>query len=340
MRPKEIKQLLVQQLACGSAPETELSSIFLWGRPGVGKSAIVAEVAKEEKVGCIDFRLILCDPTDLRGIPIPVTGTDGKQSAVWIPPDELPKEGKGFLFFDDFPTAPPLVQASAYQIAIKPHQLGPYKLPPGWVIVGAGNTMKDRSLARPMPKALSNRFTHIEFDLNHDDWEDWALGAGHVNPNVIAFLKFKPEHLHNFKPESTDEAFPTPRTWEMTSRALDSIKQKGILNQVILGNVGAGAASEFSAFLKVQSELPPLENIFNGEDYVPTKLDLKYALVSALAIRAKESQYNRLLQYSKVLSEEFSVLMVKMLISRNRQIVGKCQLWPEWARDHRDIVVI
>ena len=109
---------------------------------------------------------------------------------------------------------------------------------------------------------------------------------------------------------------------------------------MILGNVGAGAASEFSAFLKVQSELPPLENIFNGEDYVPTKLDLKYALVSALAIRAKESQYNRLLQYSKVLSEEFSVLMVKMLISRNRQIVGKCQLWPEWARDHRDIVII
>lgn len=339
MRSKEIKTLLKTQLKKGSNPEKELGSIFLWGQPGVGKSAVVTEVAQEEKVGCIDFRLILCDPTDLRGIPIPYTDEKGHQSAKWIAPDELPKGGAGFLFFDDFPTAPPLVQASAYQIAIKPHQLGPYHLPEGYVIVGAGNTLKDRSLARPMPKALSNRFTHIEFEVNLDDWTDWAL-THNVNPSVIGFLKYRPELLHAFKPEQSEEAFPTPRTWEMVSRAVDIITQKGILSQVIAGNVGGGAAAEFGAFLKLQNELPSLDKIFAGENIVPSKLDLKYALVSALAIQAKENQYNRLLEYSDALPEEFAVLMVKMLISRNQGAVGKAKVWPDWARKHHELIAI
>jgi len=339
MRPKEIKQLLKTQLKKGSNKDKELGSIFLWGQPGVGKSAVVIEVAEEEKVGCIDFRLILCDPTDLRGIPIPYTDEKGNQSAKWIAPDELPREGEGFLFFDDFPTAPPLVQASAYQIAIKPHQLGPYHLPEGWVIIGAGNTLKDRSLARPMPKALSNRFTHIEFEVNLDDWTDWAFKSG-ISASVIGFLKYRPELLMAFKPEASEEAFPTPRTWEMVSRAVDTISQKGILSQVIAGDVGAGAAAEFGAFLKLQNELPSLDSIFNGENIVPTKIDLKYALVSALATRAKEAQYNRLLEYSEHLPEEFAVLMVKMLISRNREAVGKTKLWSSWCRKHQDIVMI
>jgi len=43
--------------------------VFLWGPPGIGKSSIVAQIAKEKDIGFIDLRLSLLDPTDLRGIP-------------------------------------------------------------------------------------------------------------------------------------------------------------------------------------------------------------------------------------------------------------------------------
>ncbi|MBU1067685.1 MoxR family ATPase, partial [Patescibacteria group bacterium] len=174
MRPKQVKELLRRQLEKGSNPDEEFGSLFLWGPPGIGKSRVVEDVARETGVGCIDFRLILCDPTDLRGIPMPYTSPDGKQSAVWIPPDELPRDGAGFLFFDDFPTAPPLVQGAAYQIAIRPHQLGPYKLPEKYVVIAAGNRIQDRALAHRIPTALANRFRHVEFEVNIDDWVDWA----------------------------------------------------------------------------------------------------------------------------------------------------------------------
>lgn len=337
MKSTEIKKLLRLQLDQGSGKDKELGSVFLWGQPGVGKSAVVAEVAEEAKVDCIDFRLILCDPTDLRGIPIPYTDEHGNQSAKWIPPDELPREGRGILFFDDFPTAPPLVQASAYQIAIKPHQLGSYKLPEGWVIVGAGNTLKDRSLARPMPKALSNRFTHITYEVNLDDWVNWAIRAN-ISPTVIGFLKWRPELLMAFKPEASEEAFPTPRTWAAVSKAVQVISSKDLLSQVIVGNVGIGAAAEFGSFLKLQDELPDLDVIFQGQNPVPKKIDLKYALVTALVMRAREDQFNRLIQYADHLPIEFGVLMVKMMISRNMLAVGRAKLWSSWCRKHREMI--
>jgi len=338
MRPKQVQQLLVHQLKHGSNPDSEFGSLFLWGPPGIGKSRLVEDVAKDEGVGCIDFRLILCDPTDLRGLPMPFTSPDGEQRVVWIPPDELPRTGSGFLFFDDFPTAPPLVQGTAYQIAIRPHQLGPYHLPEKWVIIAAGNRIEDRALARGIPTALANRFRHIELEVSIDDWVNWALQRGHVDANIVGFLRFRPELLFQFNPESSEKAFPTPRSWEAASRTLSI--PKAILAETLEGTVGKGATAEFMAFLKIQAELPDINKIFQGENFVPKRLDLKYALVSALASRCEKiPQFNRLIQYSEQLPAEFSVLLVSMLLSKDEKSVVQAPSFEKWVKGHQDIVV-
>ena len=61
--------------------------IFIWGPPGVGKSAIVRNVATAKRLPLIDVRASLLDPTDLRGIPTVVGGR-----AVWFPPSFLPDD--------------------------------------------------------------------------------------------------------------------------------------------------------------------------------------------------------------------------------------------------------
>jgi hypothetical protein len=345
IRMKDLKKVLKVQLEQGSGA-SEFGSIIIWGPPGIGKSAAPNEIAKETGCGCVDFRLVLCDPTDLRGIPIPIQDADTKEYAtMWASPAELPRAGKGFLFFDDFTTAPPLVQASAYQITIPPHQLGPYHLPDGWVVLAASNTMKDRSLAHKMPKALSNRFTHYWLEPDIDSWSDWALDKNgpQIDPAVVGFLKWQPQKLHDFNPESSDEAFPTPRSWELVSRSMKLFSgNKSLLNLTISGQVGAGAAAEFNAFLKIQNELPPLDNIFNGDNWVPPKNrpDLSYAMTAALATRATTKQFNRLVEYSTNLSVEFSVLLVKMMISRDMKAVAGCPAIPAWTRKHPEIALL
>lgn len=340
MRPSHLKQVLKEQLEKGSNPDKEFGSLFVWGPPGIGKSRIVEDVADELDVGCIDFRLVLCDPTDLRGLPMPYTNEKTKEQSVqWIPPDELPRVGKGFLFFDDFPTAPPLVQGAAYQIAIRPHQLGPYELPEGWVIIAAGNRIEDRSLAHPIPKALANRFRHIELECNINDWTEWAMWHG-IDPNIIGFLKFRDGLLFNFDPNSSENAFATPRSWEMASRSLHL--GKTLLATILEGTVGKGATAEFMSFLKVQTQLPDLNEILNGKnkDYCPDRTDLKFALVSALAARASGvKQFENLLKYSYVLPKEFCVLMVTMMIAKNEKVISGCPSIDKWAKDHSEVIL-
>jgi len=85
--------------------------------------------------------------------------------------------------------------------------------------------------------------------------------------------------------------------------------------------------------------LPNLQKIFNGEDFVPDRMDLKYALVSALVSRARKNQYERLIRYSSCLPEEFAVLLVTMLLSRDERATVATPSWKKWVKAHSEVVI-
>ena len=130
---------------------------FIWGPPGIGKSSIVRDIAEKASLPVIDLRASLLDPTDLRGIPSISNGL-----ATWCPPAFLPRpnQAPGLLFLDEINAAPPLVQASLYQLVLD-RRIGEYELPPGWWIVAAGNRQQDRAVTFRMSSALVNRFIHL-----------------------------------------------------------------------------------------------------------------------------------------------------------------------------------
>lgn len=333
MRPSQVKQVLAAALK----EPTKAPPIFIEGPPGVGKSAVARQVADETKVGWLDTRASQHDPTDFRGIPAVI---DGK--AVWLPPGDIPFEGntaipdKGMWFLDEVTSAPPLVQAVLYQ-AVLDHSIGEHKLKLDWYIVAAGNRIEDRAVTYRMSSALANRFSHINFEVNLDDWIEWAKVA-QVNPNIIMFIRFKPELLFAFNPESSEKAFCSPRTWHFASKHI-GITPMNLLPEVLAGTVGKGATAEFMAFLKLQTELPDINTIFNGDDFVPKRLDLTYALVGALASRAQGvKMYERMLRYSKHLDTEFAVLLITMLAQKDEASIGKAPGFERWAIEHADVI--
>src|SRR5271157_4947272 len=165
MKPSEIASSL-QLLTRTRKPA------FLWGAPGVGKSQVVAQVAATLGVRLIDIRAVLLDPVDLRGLP---TVEHGK--AAWATPAFLPEDGAGILFLDELNAAPPLVQAACYQLVLD-RALGDYRLPDGWTVFAAGNREGDRAVTSRMSSALANRFIHLPFETDLDDWSRWAMGPG------------------------------------------------------------------------------------------------------------------------------------------------------------------
>lgn len=343
MKPKRVKELISKAVdnpgrwnSSGHWGPT-IQAVFLWGPPGIGKSAIPKQVAEEKDIGFLDTRASQHDPTDFRGIPAVLEG-----KALWLPPQDIPYEGndqlpdKGIWLLDEMTSAPPLVQAVLYQ-AVLDHQIGEHPLKEGWYVIAAGNRIEDRAVVYRMSTALANRFSHIDFEVNLEDWTDWANLSG-VDPNIVGFLNWRPELLFAFNPESSEKAFPTPRSWEFASRMI-KLSTKTMLPELLEGTIGKGATAEFIAFLKVQTELPDLNKIFQGEDFVPKRMDLKYALVSALVSKAQPKQFERLMQYSKKLSAEFSVLMVMMLVGKDDEAVGATASWEDWTKEHRDILI-
>lgn len=258
---------------------------FIWGAPGVGKSAVVRALGADLRRSVLDIRAPLLDPTDLRGIPAVVDGR-----AVWAPPSFLPSEGDppGILFFDELNAAPPLVQASLYQLVLD-RRVGEYELPPGWSIIAAGNRAEDRSVVYRMPSALANRFAHIDFEPHFDDWAEWAGPAG-VAPTVVSFLGVRRELLAPTASESDGIAFATPRSWHMLSDAYKVIGTESGSLEVYQGCVGKGAAIEFLEHARRSLSTEAIERILCAPEVatLPGSVGDLWVFVKHVAQRVQE----------------------------------------------------
>lgn len=286
--------------------------VFLWGGPGIGKSAIVRQLVEEldmdPEKSFIDQRLQQIDPVDLRGLPYP--NEEGRLE--YNPPTFLPDHGKGILFLDELNLAPKQVQAAAYELVLDRKLGDSYHLPDGWMVIAAGNRTGDKAFVNPMAAPLANRFIHWEVGPTLEDWKEWAYEEN-IESDIIGYLNFKPRMLYQFDPERSEHAFPTPRTWERVS---DLMKMGFHDEEEIAGAIGQGAAAEFKSFVELREKLPDIDKIFEGDFEVPDEPDLLYATISSLVEKAREKPElgNRLVEYANRMPEdraEFSIVLVK-----------------------------
>ena len=327
--------------------------VFLWGPPGIGKSALVKQLAQEAGIGFKDVRLTTIDPTDLRGLPYVYKG-----KAYWADPTILPQKADeengikgdeecGYLLLDEINSAHTTIQAGAYELAFD-RRVGGYALPEGWHIIAAGNREGDRGVTFQMPRPLLNRFAHIELEVDKKVWTNWAMKAG-VSPTVIAFIESQPGMLNPQDKDKTKRAFPTPRTWEYTSRIIKTVKNEDLLIPLLQGTVGDAASHQFVSFLKLRHKLPNLDKIFAGkQEALPDETSLQYAFYAALCGKVddlvEEKGVLRLTKDKKFidglvycitkLEREFVELVVRHLSERQGQLfVSLIKSAPDMAKE-------
>ena len=237
--------------------------VFLWGPPGIGKSDIVSQIGAEMGREVIDVRLALWEPTDIKGIPY----YNADQGAmVWAPPAELPTDpdSRAIIFLDELNSAPPAVQAAAYQLILN-RKVGTYNLPEGVDLVAAGNRDGDKGVTYRMPAPLANRFIHLEAKVDFEDWQDWAT-LNKIHPVVVGYVGFAKQDLYDFDPKSASKAFATPRSWTFVSDLLeDDDVDADTLQNLIAGAIGDGLAVKFMAHRKIAGKLPKPEDILDGK---------------------------------------------------------------------------
>ena len=308
---------------------------FIWGPPGVGKSDIVTSVAHSLGMDLRDIRLNLLDAVDLKGFP---TTNKAKSQMTWLPPDFLPHDvdSRGILFLDEMNSAAPSVQAAAYQLILN-RRIGDYHLPDGWAVLAAGNREGDRSVVNRMPAALANRFVHIDFDVNTDDWADWALQNG-VHSDLLAFIRFRADLLHKFDP--SQKAFPSPRSWMFVNDLLHSSLDTNVEFELFKGTVGEGAAAEFTAFLGLIRDLPTIDEILlNPEGVkVPAEPSTRYALVTSLGMKAEKNNFAKLMKFINRVPTEFQVTFMRDTVKRDSGVAGLKE-FQDWAMKNSNVLV-
>ena len=346
MRP--IQLLKVLRLEIASLDTGNHTPVMLWGPPGVGKSQLVGQVAKEVGIPIIDIRLSQLEPSDLRGIPFRVDDW-----VEWAAPAMLPNQDRhgssGVLFLDEITSAPPSVSAAAYQLILD-RRLGDYEVPAGWAIMAAGNRTGDRGVTYTMPSPLANRFSHYDIEANLDDWVLWAYDSD-IDERVIAFLRFRPDLLFDFDPAHDPVAFPSPRSWEFAHRAIRKFAGNDMLCGALQACVGAAAGLELHAFVRNLEQLPDIDKILTGEiSTVPTDLDLQYAVAAALVSRAvhlrKNDEANIIDIYSRLLAyagnfkqKEMGVMLVADLHRAVGSDLFSAPGFPDWANQVADVML-
>jgi len=261
---------------------------FLWGPPGIGKSDIVKQIGIDAGREVVDVRLALWEPTDIKGIPY-YNADQGKM--VWAPPAELPTdpESTAIIFLDELNSAPPAVQAAAYQLILN-RRVGTYELPKGVDVVAAGNREGDRGVTYRMPAPLANRFIHLEMKIDFDDFQEWAV-MNNVHPEVVGYVGFAKQDLYDFDPKSPSKAFATPRSWVFVSDLLkDDDCDIDTLHNLIAGAVGDGLAVKFMAHRKIAGRLPKAEDILKGKvkDLQIKEVSAMYSLTVSLCYELKD----------------------------------------------------
>ena len=311
---------------------------FIWGPPGIGKSAIVYQVAEDLGYEVRTLIASTCDPVDLRGC---LKIDEDRKFSSWVPPRffDVPEGKKVVFFFDELNTATPSVQAAFYRIILE-GKLDNIDISQ-YTRIGAGNRQVDLAAVNRMPTPLVSRFLHMELEPSLDDWKEWAYKAG-VKDVVISFLNFRRDLLHQM-PKDRDTPFPTPRTYEFLSDLIDC-QGEDITCEDIGGVVGKGVASEFLAFLAVFNELPktPQEILTKGVAF-KGKPDRQYAVNGILTnfFRTKPTKDTAedILRYSYKIEEEFAVCLVKDCILINKAIMASNSEFRHWTSKFQNIIL-
>ena len=159
-----------------------------------------------------------------------------------------------------------------------------YKVPDGWYIVGAGNRIEDSAVATSMSSALANRFLHVELTENSEMWVKWGI-SHNIVPDVLGFIRFRPDLLFKMDGENLERGWPSPRSWERVSIMEQTMGGSLLFSKIVQGLVGNAAGVEFLAYRDIASEYDNIFEVMLNEKSsfkFPEKADRAYAVCTAL----------------------------------------------------------
>ncbi len=255
--------------------------IFLLGAPGIGKTAIMEQIAQDMGIALVSYSMTHHTRQSALGLPF-IARKDYGGTSVSVSEytmseiiasvyDTCEASGikEGILFLDEIncvseTLAPAMLQFLQYKT------FGRHQVPQGWVIVTAGNPPEYNKSVREFDVATLDRLKVMEVEPDYGVWKEYASGK-HIHNAVTSYLDLKKEHFYRIEMTAKGRSYVTARGWEDLSEILILHEEEGLPVDVNL--VGQylrnhSVTEEFCAYYELYQKYKndyKIEDILNGQ---------------------------------------------------------------------------
>ncbi|MBR4879532.1 MAG: AAA family ATPase [Clostridia bacterium] len=197
--------------------------VFLMGPPGIGKTAIMEQVAAELGVGLVSYSMTHHTRQSALGLPFIEKKTYGgveysvseytMSEIIASVYDMMENTGmkEGILFLDEIncvseTLAPAMLQFLQYKV------FGRHRVPPGWIVVTAGNPPEYNDSVREFDVVTWDRLKRIDVEPDYDVWKEYAYKKG-IHASIITYLDIKKSDFYKIETTVDGKSFVTARGW-------------------------------------------------------------------------------------------------------------------------------
>lgn len=260
--------------------------VLLIGPPGIGKTAIMEQIAGECGVGLVSYTMTHHTRQSAIGLPVlterqfagkEYTVTSYTMSEIIASVyEQMEKTGcrDGILFLDEINCVSETLMPAMLQF-LQYKTFGSHALPEGWVIVAAGNPPAYNRSVREFDTVTLDRVRYMKVEPDFPIWKHYAVERG-LHPAVLSFLELRPERFYVMEPG--EKGFVTGRAWEDLSEILLTMEELELgVEEALFGQYlqDEDTATEFTFYYRLyekwKKELKP-EQILTGAADVPTNL--------------------------------------------------------------------
>lgn len=205
--------------------------LLLMGPPGIGKTQIMEQVARECKIGLVAYTITHHTRQSAIGLPfIQEKEYQGKKmniteyttseiiASIY---ESMEKTGlnEGILFIDEINCVSETLAPTMLQF-LQNKMFGNQSIPEGWVIVAAGNPPEYNKSVREFDMVTLDRVRYMNVEADYKIWKEYALSK-HLHPMILSYLELKPNRFYKVQTSIDGMEFVTARGWEDLSHLID-----------------------------------------------------------------------------------------------------------------------
>lgn len=237
---EEIKNTIRAYLARNSYGEYEIPvmgqrPVLLMGPPGIGKTQIMEQVARECGIGLVAYTITHHTRQSAIGLPFISEQTYGEKAvsvtqytmseivaAIYNKMEETGLK-EGILFIDEINCVSETLAPTMLQF-LQCKTFGNHKIPEGWLIAAAGNPPEYNKSVREFDIVTLDRLKLIQVEPDFGVWKEYAVKES-IHPAIISYLSVKEQNFCRIETTVDGKFFATPRGWEDLSRLIEVYEQ-------------------------------------------------------------------------------------------------------------------